>query len=519
MLRNFWIRPSIPYLFWTILGGALGVALFLRLYSSEWFSWPGPGDRSSTTIVLGGLLLATNCLLIYSLLTRSFFGNQSRPIAAGILAFSLVLGSAPAGVALRNPTPLILGPLQARSFFVHEGQGVGGGSVRDKVKIYASEPALSLVITDLWTGKKKRLDSVAATERAVGDCAPMTFCDYRFVHIVKVDTPGAYEINDPTEPRHSDFFVIRDEQPSNSCDIGIVYPNYTWLAYNPAGHENLYSVNPGTWIDHRDPIAGNREDFHTHDITTNIAKTILKQENCLTPLTNSDIDRTADWQDLEILVLTGHDEFWTERMLQSVADFVERGGKLAVFGGNMAYKEIQFDDEFVRYSSKWSASNSPEELVLGSAFRFAGYDLLDSFTLEEARALGQGYTHYTDSEGIYVANSDHPIFWDTGLEKDQLFGESSRVHSQEMDGVPMKENQWEIDTSRYSGPVEIDGILAYGFATYAGEVNRHGAIVEFQNGAGRAINAGMLNWGNAVVEDRVVEQITLNIIKYLRTGG
>jgi hypothetical protein len=205
-------------------------------------------------------------------------------------------------------------------------------------------------------------------------------------------------------------------------------------------------------------------------------------------------------------------------MLQSVADFVERGGKVAVFGGNIAYKEIQFDNEFVRFSSKWGASNSPEELVLGSAFRFAGYDLSDSFTLGEARALGLEDAQYTDSEGIYVANLDHPIFRDTGLEKNQLFGESSRVHFQEMDGVALNEKQWEIDTSRYSGPVEIDGILAYGFATYAGEVNRHGAIVEFQNGAGRVVNASMLNWGNAVVEDRVVEQITLNIIKYLRTS-
>lgn len=511
-------RPAIPYLLSTILGGALGAALFLRLYPSEWFSWPGPGDRSSTTIVLGGLLLATNSFLIYVLLTRGFLGKQSRAIAAGILVFSLVLASAPAAVSLRNPTPLIFGPLKAQSFYVQEGQGVGGGSVRDEVTIFARESALSLVITDVWTGNQKPLDSVAVAERPVADCTPMTFCDYRFEHSVEIGTPGAYEIHDTTEPRHTDFFVIRDEQSSNSCDIGIVYPNYTWLAYNPAGHENLYSVNPGTWIDHRDPIAGNREDFHTHDITTNIAKTILKQENCLTALTNSDIDRTADWQDFEVLVLTGHDEFWTERMLQSVADFVERGGKLAVFGGNIAYKEIQLDNEFVRFSSKWGASNSPEELVLGSAFRFAGYDLLDSFALEEARALGLEDAQYIDSEGIYVANSDHPIFWDTGLEKNQLFGESSRVHVQEMDGVPLNKKQWEIDTSRYSGPVEIGGILAYGFATYAGEVNRHGAIVEFQNGAGRVVNAGMLNWGNAVVEDRVVEQITLNIIKYLRTG-
>lgn len=511
-------RPAIPYFASTILGGAFGAVLFLGFFPSEWLSWPGPGDRSSTTIVLGGLLLATNCSLIYFLLTTGFLGKQSRAIAAGILMFSLVLGSAPAAVAMRNPTPLIFGPLKAQSFFVQEGQGVGGGSVRDEVTVFARDSTLSLVITDVWTGNKKTVDSIAVTERPVGDCTPMTFCDYQFEHIVKIGTPGAYEIHDPTEPRLKDFFVIRDEQSPASCDIGIVYPNYTWLAYNPAGHENLYSVTPGTWIDYRDPVAGNREDFHTHDVTTNIAKTILKHENCLTPLTNSDIDRTADWQDLEVLVLTGHDEFWTERMLQSVAGFVERGGKLAVFGGNMAYKEIQFDNEFVRFSSKWGASNSPEELVLGSAFRFAGYDLLDSFTLEEARALGLEDTQYTDSESIYVANPDHPIFSHTGLAKDQSFGESSRVHSQEMDGVPLNEHQWEIDVSRYSGPVEIDGILAYGFATYAGEVHRHGAIVEFQNGAGRVVNTGMLNWGNAVIEDRAVEQITTNIINYLRTG-
>jgi hypothetical protein len=510
------LRRATPYLFWTILGGALGAALFLWMYPSEWFSWPGPGDRSSTTIVLGGLLLATNSLLIYFLLTGGFLGKQSRAIAAGILAFSLVLASAPAAVSLRNPTPLIFGPLKAQSFFVHEGQGVGGGSVRDEVTIFSRESALSLVIADVWTGEKKPLDSAAVAERPVGDCAPMTYCDYRFEHIVEIAAPGAYEIYDSSEPRHRDFFVIRDEQLADSCDIGIVYPNYTWLAYNPAGHENLYSVTPGTWVDYRDPISGNRQDFHTHDVTTNIAKVILKQERCLTPLTNSDIDRTTDWQNLELLVLTGHDEFWTQAMLEQVSSYVSQGGKVAVFAGNVAYKEIQFDDQSMRHASKWGESNTPEELVLGSAFRFAGYDLLDNFTQAEARSKGLDESYYRDSEGMYVENPGHPIFQNTGLAKGQLFGKSSRLHFQEMDGVPLDGDSLKIDTSRYSGPVTDEGILAYGFATYGGGINTHGAIVEFDRGPGRVVNAGSLNWGNAVAKDRVVERITLNVISYLR---
>jgi hypothetical protein len=510
------IRFVVPYVLSMVIGGALGSVIFLWAYPSEWFSWPGPGDRSSSTIVLGGLLLAINSLLIYMLLTTSFLGRQSRSIAAGVLAFSLVLSLAPTAVSLRNPTPLIFGPLKAQSFFVDAGQGVGPGSIREKVKIYANEPAMSFVVSDVWTGEKIPLNSVSVTEVAERDCSPMTFCEYRFEHLVEIAAAGAYEIYDSSEPRHRDFFVIRDEQLADSCDIGIVYPNYTWLAYNPAAHENLYTVTPGTWIDHRDPIAGNREDFHTHDVTTNIAKVILKEERCLTPLTNSDIDRTTDWQGLDVLVLTGHDEFWTQAMMEHVSSYVSQGGKVAVFAGNVAYKEIQFDDQSMRHASQWGESNTPEELVLGSAFRFAGYDLLDTFTQAEASAQGLDESYYRDSEGMYVENPGHPIFQNTGLAKGQLFGKSSRLHFQEMDGVPLDRDSLKIDTSRYSGPVTDEGILAYGFATYGGGINTQGAIVEFEQGPGRVVNAGSLNWGNAVAKDRVVERITLNVISYLR---
>lgn len=509
-------RLQLPFIFWTALGAATGFAIFVWVYPTEWFSWPGPGDKSSTTIVLSGVLMATNSLLIFLLLTRKFLGQHSQPLAAGILVFSLVLAGGPVAVILRNPSPLNFGPLKTQTFYVHEGQGFGGGSVRDEVTIYAREPVLSFEIVNVWSGKKYFAESIAIGERSISACDPMTFCDYRFEHVVEIDGQGAYEIFDTSEPRRGDFFVVRENRAYDSCDKGIVYPNYTWLAYNAAGYENLYTVLPGTWIDHRDPIAGNRTDFHTHDVTTKIAKTILRQESCLTPLTNTDIDQTTDWQNLELIVLSGHDEFWTKEMLSRIRAFVEKGGKLAIFGGNMAYKEIQFDKELVRFSSKkWGETKTPEESVLGSAFRFAGYDLSDSFTVDEAVSLGLEAHQYRDSSGIYVARPEHPIFSGTGLGMNHLFGKSSRVHVQEMDGVPLKTTEWEIDASRYSGPVEIDGVLAYGFATYAGSINKHGAIVEFEIGAGKVLNAGMINWGNATDRDSIVEKITLNIINYL----
>lgn len=497
------------------LGGLLGCSIFLAFYPSEWFSWPGPGDNTSSTVLIGSALIAISSATIYLLLTRNVAGQHSRSIAAGIVVFSIALACGPLAVAIRDPSPLLYGPLKDPSFYIEEGQGFGSGSVREQIRIFSKKSRLSLTIINTWKGEDKNVESLARSNIPEIDCGPMSYCEYRFEHVVIIDEPGAYERLEVGEPRRRDFVVVRASQSSTPCRLGIVYPNYTWMAYNPAGHESLYTVVPGTWIDYRDPVMGNREDFHTHEITTRIASLLLSEGNCLVPLSNSDIALTQDWKGLELVVLTGHDEFWTSSMVDNITDFISQGGRVAVFGGNIAYKEIQFDGTRMRHASEWKHSSTPEQSFLGSAFRFGGYDLLDSFSEEQVTAMGVTAAEYKNFEGLYVLNAEHPIFEGTGLANGELFGRSSKVHFQEVDGVPLIPATLKIDTSQYEGPVRDEGIISYGIATYAGKINWHGAIVEFSLGRGKVLNTGSLNWGNAIGSDDILKKMTINIIEYL----
>jgi hypothetical protein len=122
----------------------------------------------------------------------------------------------------------------------------------------------------------------------------------------------------------------------------------------------------------------------------------------------------------DILVMPGHNEYWSREMRTEVEQFLDRGGKLVSLSGNTMWWAVRFKntatgtqmisckglhndpecpDDPDLYTGYWHEMGNPETRVLGASFKFGGYvDFHDFYTAEE------GY-------GGYFAEKARHWFW------------------------------------------------------------------------------------------------------------
>ena len=507
------MRIALPLM----LGGILGALIFLSIYGTEFFSWPGPGDFSSITIVV--LLVSLPVAAIASAWLSKTKHGSKLPGMVVIFIIGILVSPAAAGIAVvvNSSESLVYGRLEARNFYVEPGLQSDSGSIGTTVKVWSSKETLNLTAVNTLTRSKSELISQSVDSRSIESSSTSYKTDFPYLHTLSFEVAGAYELFETSEPRQKDFTILREEiQTTENCQVGLVYPTFTWAAYNSGAEKNLYTVPIGTWVDSLSPISGNREDYHTHSVSSSLGRVLLEQVDCMTPLSDSDLHETNDWANLDLIVISGHSEFWTSEMLDHVEKFVRDGGNLAIFSGNVAYKDFEISDKGIRFTKLWAEGGLGEETLLGSAFRYGGYSPTRKFDASQAADLGLTEQEFAGSDGMWALQPDHPIFQGTNLRYLESFGVAGKIHYQEMDGVPLEKESFAIDRRAYSGPVSDEGVLAYSYASYDQEsITKHGSIVEFNLGRGHVVNLGSLGWGNSVANDKAAKSIALNTISYL----
>lgn len=496
------------------MGFVFGSAFVIALYAVKAFRWPGPGTFSS----LGFWTLASVALAI-SLIPQLPAVNQANLRDDYLVAGGFFWVGAWLFLTLlifRQPQ-FILNPAgNNRQFFVADEPGYRRGSVSQSVVIHSKKRKLMLFVRPV--GTRFRTRKIELTEHTLRNdpTNQVASSSPTYTHILTSPKNGAFEVWNPRASQDKDFFVTREEVASGSSrQVGVVYPTYTWKAYNPSAAENLYTVPPGTWVDGAVPIAGNRRDIHTHHVTTNLLRELSRIAPKTICLTNQDIDVTQDWMRLPLVILTGHDEFWTDSMVSNVRNYLESGGKLAIFSGNVAYKVFEQDGTRIRHHGEWNESDTPEESFLGSSFRFGGYGVRGKSRSKDVEDIGLSRVDLKRSGGMCVADSSHPIFQRTGLKTGDWFGVESQVNRYEIDGVPL-DSDLEIERVFASENSIERNLLAWSFAKQDGKLpHRCGTIVEFTLGKGSGIHLGSIGWGVAVNTDRTVAKIVRNVVKYL----
>ncbi|SEK31485.1 N,N-dimethylformamidase beta subunit family domain-containing protein [Streptacidiphilus jiangxiensis] len=239
----------------------------------------------------------------------------------------------------------------------------------------------------------------------------------------------------------------------------------------------------------------------------------------------SNLDLHLDPQALvgyRLLVVNGHDEYWTWEMRDQVEGFVRAGGNLAVFGANTAWWQMRLEDggrtmvchrdaatdplastRPERTTVEWSSDpvHRPENSLTGLSFRSGAGCWGPSMPLMRR----ESYT---------VAFADHWVFEGTGLRDGDSFArgalgyETDAADLEFADGVPTA-------TGRDGTPASF-AVLATADLRHWEAYGQGGWAVlgVFRSGAGTVFNAGTVNWG-AALHDPVVDRITRNVLERL----
>ncbi|OJT18160.1 hemolysin [Archangium sp. Cb G35] len=163
----------------------------------------------------------------------------------------------------------------------------------------------------------------------------------RGVYVVKLVRDDGYQ-------RYVPFFV-RDVQPRS--EVTVIIPTATWAAYNTWGGTSLY--------DDKFRVTGKGRAFqssydrpyhrgygsgHLLDDEQGLIMWLEAQGLDVAYVTNEELDRSGDsLTEAKVLVMSGHDEYWTRTIRDRADKAVAEGRSLINLGANQAYWQVRLE--------------------------------------------------------------------------------------------------------------------------------------------------------------------------------
>ncbi len=272
-------------------------------------------------------------------------------------------------------------------------------------------------------------------------------------------------------------------------------------------------------------------------------------------LTDFDLDQDASALDgYGTVLLVGHSEYWSGPERDAIENFVDRGGRLAIFSGNTAFWKVRWENGGkTLVCHKWKGETAervaakdathlwshpmfarPEAQITGLSFVYGGYHRLGM-----CAARGQGsYTVWRDT---------HWALAGTDLYYGDVFGDDVPLVGYENDGCPLTIGDdglpaaaggvgvpgnleviasvpvmfGEPMNSPYRPlipPEQLDVIARVAFGkddpeTQARVLRGHAVMASFRRGKGEVFNCGTTEWAHGLAaRDPFVEQITRNVL-------
>ncbi|GAA0355474.1 hypothetical protein GCM10009530_00690 [Microbispora corallina] len=314
------------------------------------------------------------------------------------------------------------------------------------------------------------------------------------------------------------YFVVRQAVPGSASPILVSIPFTTWQAYNRAGvpGESVY------WTEQPDraarvtfdrPGGGPPPERWEDGLLRWLGPAGYTVEYC------SGLDLEPGLLSAyRLLVVNGHDEYWSAPMRDACEDFARRGGNIAFFSGNTCWWQIRMEgrtmvchrdpladpvDDPALTTVEWSSApvDRPENALTGVSFRNGAGVWGPSMALMR-------------EESYTVRFAGHWVFEGTGLTDGDKFGqgalgyETDAAEFEEVLGVPRV-------TCRDGTPssfvvlatADLRHWSAYGQGGWA-------TMGLFTRGRGTVFNAATVNWGNTL-HDPVVDRITRNVLDRL----
>jgi len=217
-----------------------------------------------------------------------------------------------------------------------------------------------------------------------------------------------------------------------------------------------------------------------------------------------------------LLLLAGHDEYWSLEMRRRLDDFVTGGGNVAVFAGNVCWWQVRFADDLTSFECYKSAVEDPVADRARTTVEWYSEPVCDP----ENRMTGTSFRNgsYAATGHYVVTDADHSLLRGTNLGNGQEFGGPALL-GYEADGALFNE----VVDSAGSHPRALgrDGtpgdltILARGQMTPGGWGVTGSPTMCVYSRTGTVFHAGTVDWGAALGGDPQVTRITENVLEQL----
>ncbi|MDR7073190.1 N,N-dimethylformamidase beta subunit family domain-containing protein [Fictibacillus barbaricus] len=307
-------------------------------------------------------------------------------------------------------------------------------------------------------------------------------------------------------------FVVKEKSPK--AQIGMLISTNTYQAYNNWGGKSLYGYNStnkeaALTVSFDRPYNNGRGSGEFLAYEYNMIRWMEKKGYSMTYFTDTDIDNgLLSKLKIKLLLIPGHDEYWTKTMRDSIQEGTNSQLNLAVFNSNVAYWQVRLNEKdrlMVGYKSRAAEDpylkTHPKEV--STKFRNA------PVSRPESEVLGLMYRGIPEQkqQPLVISNPTHWIFKGTGLKK-----------GDEIPGVV----GGEVD--RYDGPKENADILATSPVRLYGVDSVSHVIWYKKPGGGKVFATGTFYWSwfldsfgheTFAQPNKQIEQITINALNGL----
>ena len=142
-------------------------------------------------------------------------------------------------------------------------------------------------------------------------------------------------------------FVVR-ESPARRSQILVQVPSNTWQAYNPWGGKSIYPFNstdraPAVRVSFDRPLLFTAQG--PLDWEYNLVRFLEREGYDVSYQADVDTDRRPDsLLDHRLVIVGGHDEYWTKQVRDGFNAARAKGTNLAFMNSNAAYWQIRYED-------------------------------------------------------------------------------------------------------------------------------------------------------------------------------
>ena len=261
---------------------------------------------------------------------------------------------------------------------------------------------------------------------------------------------------------------------------------------------------------------------------------------------------------VKLLIITGHNEYWTSPMIDSVTAYLKAGGRIANFSANIMWWQVnlesgtiwqdqlggtrtpacaeQLPSQFQGTGLHYVLQNNAADRLFGVNYRFAHYPLshatqVNAADLKNIYKTDPATIDQSKGKGVVVTVPAHPIYAGLGVSRGQRIGGDSDLLTVELDGVPLNP-AGRIDRSFPNTFSDRTLVLATattfvatlvnssdGKVTYGG-VKDVGLVVETQpfgdDSSARVISFGTIGYTRLIATgDTFFSTLLLNSVNYL----